>query len=71
MKRCIIGVQDNGINIVSINTYWSEDDIKWNLCGRRQTIEKPDIVYISCTNDEKIQLKSLPKVKLEFNEDHG
>ena len=46
-------MQDNGTNIISINTYWTEDDIKWNLCGRRQTIEKHDIVHISCTNDEK------------------
>ena len=67
----IIGMQDNGINIVSINTYWTEDDIKRNLCGRRQTIEKHDIVHISCTNDEKIQLKALPNIKLEFIEDNG
>ena len=73
MKRYILGhgMQDKGINIVSINNYWTEDDFKWNLCGRRRTIEKPDIVHIACTNDEKMQLKVLPKIKLDFIEDNG
>ena len=65
------GMQDNGINIVGINNYWTEDDIKRNLCGSRQRVEKTDIVHISCTNEEKMQLKALPKIKLEFIKDDG
>ena len=67
----IHGMQDNGINIVSINNYRTEDDIKRNLCGSRKRVEKPDIVHISCTKKKKKELKSLPKIKLEFIEDDG
>ena len=65
----IIVMQDYGVNIIHINTYWNEDDIKWNFCGKRQT--KEVYVHISCTSEDKTQLKAQSKINLEFIEDDG
>jgi hypothetical protein len=64
-------IQDNSVNLICINTYnWTEADAKWHFCGRRRTKEEYDIiVHISCTNDEKTQLKTQPHIK--FIEDDG
>ena len=62
-------MQDYSVNIICINTYWTETDVKWDLCGRRQT--KENHVYISCTNDEKTELKAQLKINLNFVEDDG
>ena len=67
-------IQDNSINIISINTYnWTEAYIKtkWKLCGRRQAKEEHTIVHIFCTNDEKRELLAQSHIKLEFIEDDG
>ena len=62
-------MQDYHINIIRINTYWNEDDIKWNLCGKRQ--DKENHVHISCTSEDKMKLKTRSKINLEFIEDDG
>ena len=62
-------MQDNDVNIISINTYWTKADLKWKLCGRRQM--KENIVHISCTSEDKTQLKTQSKIKFDFIEDDG
>ena len=62
-------MQDYGVNIISINTYWNKDDIKWNFCSKRQT--KEEHVHISCTSEDKTQLKAQTKINLDFIEDDG
>ena len=49
-----IVMQDYDVNIICIKT---EADVKWNLCGRRQT--KESNVHISCT---KTELKAQSKI---------
>lgn len=72
MYTIVLVIQDNGINIININTYnWTEADVKWNLCGRRRAKEEHTIVHISCTNDDKRELKAQSHIKLEFIEDDG
>ena len=61
-------MQDYHVNIIRINTYWNTDDIKWNFCGKHQI--KENYVHISCTSEEKAQLKE-SKINLEFIEDDG
>ena len=62
-------MQDNGVNIIHINAYWTKDDIKWKFCGKCQT--KENHVHISCTSEEKAQLKAQSKINLKFIEDDG
>ena len=62
-------MQDNNVNIICINTYWTKEDIKWKFCGKRQA--KENHVHISCTSEEKAQLKANSKINLEFIEDDG
>ena len=62
-------LQDSDVNIIRINTYWTEADVKWNLCGKRQM--KENYVHVFCTSAAKKELKALTKFNLEFIEDDG
>ena len=64
-------IQKNHVNIIRINTYWSEDDIKWKFCGIGKRQMKENYVHISCKSEEKAQLKAQSKINLEFIEDDG
>ena len=60
-------MQDNDVNIIRINTYWSKDDVKWKFCGKRQ--RKENHIHISCTSEDKTQLMAQSRINLEFIED--
>jgi CDP-diacylglycerol pyrophosphatase len=64
-------IQDYDVNIIRINTYWTEDDVERNLCGRSRRRMKENHVHISCTSDDKKKLQEQSKVTLEFIEDNG
>ena len=64
-------MQDYDVNIIRINTYWTEADVKRNLCGRSRHQTKENYVHISCSSDDKMKLKAQSKINLEFIEDDG
>ena len=69
IEKLLHVIQDSDVNIIRINTYWTEADVKWNLCGKRQM--KENCVHIFCTSAAKKELKALTKFNFEFIEDDG
>lgn len=60
-------MQDNKVNIISVNSPWHQDDLKRGLGVKY----KENYVHIECTEDQKATISESLGSKIKFLDDNG